>query len=192
MHEILREEWGWDGLVVSDWFFSVKSTAPSVNAGLDLEMPGPPVWRGEKLLAAVRNGEVPESKLDASIRRLLLLLERAGKFAHPQEAPEQAIDRPAHRALIREAAGEGMVLLKNEPGTRERVVLPLQRETLKSLAVIGPNAQEARIMGGGSATVNAHYRVSPWEGVLSKVGADTTVCIRARLHDPQIAAAGHR
>ena len=51
LHDILREEWGWDGLVVSDWFFSVKSTAASVNAGLDLEMPGPPIWRGEKLLA---------------------------------------------------------------------------------------------------------------------------------------------
>jgi beta-glucosidase len=175
LHDILREEWGWDGLVVSDWFFSVKSTAASVNAGLDLEMPGPPVWRGEKLLAAVRNGEAPESKLDESIRRLLLLLERAGKFVHPREEPEQAINRPAHRALIREVAGEGIVLLKNEPGTRKRAVLPLQREMLKSLAVIGPNAKEARIMGGGSATVNAHYRVPPFEGILSKVGARTTV-----------------
>jgi beta-glucosidase len=170
LHDILRLEWGWDGLVVSDWFFSVKSTAASVNAGLDLEMPGPPIWRGEKLLQAVRNGEVAESKLDESIRRLLLLLERTGKFEHSREEPEQAIDLPEHRALIREAAGEGMVLLRNERG-----VLPLQREALQSLAIIGPNAKVARIMGGGSAQVNAHYQVTPFDGVMSQVGADTTV-----------------
>jgi beta-glucosidase len=165
LHDILREEWGWDGLVVSDWFFSVKSTAASVNAGLDLEMPGPPMWRGEKLLQAVKNGEVPESKLDESVRRLLLLLERTGKFEHPEEELERAIDLPEHRALIREAAGEGMVLLKNE-----RDVLPVQREAVKSIAIIGPNAKVARIMGGGSAQVNAHYQVTPYEGVMSKVG----------------------
>ena len=113
---------------------------------------------------------MPESKLDESVRRLLRLLERTGKFEHPQEAPEQAIDRPEHRALIREAAGEGMVLLKNARG-----VLPLQRETLKSIAIIGPNAKEARIMGGGSAQVNAHYRVTPFDGIRAKVGAGTTV-----------------
>jgi beta-glucosidase len=169
LHHILREEWGWDGLLVSDWFFSVKSTAASVNAGLDLEMPGPGVWRGDKLLEAVKSGEVPESKLDESIGRLLLLLERTGKFEHPQEEPEQAINKPEHRALIREAAGEGIVLLKNE-----RNVLPLQRD-LKSLAVIGPSAKVARIMGGGSAQVNAHYQVTPWDGIISKIGTDTTV-----------------
>jgi beta-glucosidase len=170
LHDILRVEWGWDGLVVSDWFFSVKSTAASVNAGLDLEMPGPPIWRGEKLLQAVKNGEVPESKLDESIRRMLLLLVRTGKFAHPQEQPEQAVDLPEHRALIREAAGEGIVLLKNE-----RDVLPLKREALPTLAIIGPNAKEARIMGGGSAQVNAHYQVTPFDGVMAKLGEDTAV-----------------
>ena len=147
----------------------------------------PADWRGEKLLQAVQNGEVPESKLDESVRRLLLLLERAGKFEHPQEAPEQAIDRPEHRALIREAAGEGLVLLKNARG-----VLPLERETLKSIAIIGPNAKEARIMGGGSAQVNAHYRVTPFDGIRAKVGADATVGFAQGLHDPQIAAAAHR
>lgn len=170
LRDILRDEWGWDGLVVSDWFFSVKSTAASANAGLDLEMPGPPVWRGEKLLQAVNNGEVPEGKLDESILRLLLLLVKTGKFEHAQEEPEQAINLPEHRALIREAAGEGIVLLKNERG-----VLPLQREALKSIAIIGPNAKVARMMGGGSAQVNAHYQVTPFDGVTSKVGIETMV-----------------
>src|SRR6266568_8370046 len=133
--EILRDEWGFDGVVVSDWFESVKSTAASVNAGLDLEMPGPR-WRGEKLLAAVERGEVAEATIDTSVRRLLLLLDKAGLFEHPEAVPEQAIDLPERRALVREAAAEGIVLLKNA-----QQVLPLQHEQLTSLAVIGPNAQ---------------------------------------------------
>jgi beta-glucosidase len=163
--DILRGEWGFDGVVVSDWFLSVKSTAPSVNAGLDLEMPGPGVWRGEKLLQAVQKGEVAEATIDESVRRILHLLQRTGVFEHPIEQPEQAIDRPEHRALIREAAAEGMVLLKNEADA-----LPLQRDALRSLAIIGPNAKVARIMAGGSAQVNAHYAISPFDGIVAKVG----------------------
>src|SRR3989454_10563773 len=110
--EILRQEWGFDGVVVSDWFFSVKSTAPSINAGLDLEMPGPR-WRGEKLLAAVQRGEVKETTIDTSVRRLLQLIVKAGVFESPEAVQEQAIDLPEHHALLREAAAEGIVLLTN-------------------------------------------------------------------------------
>jgi len=171
---IPREEWGWDGLIVSDWLWSVKSTAASVNAGLDIEMPGPGIWRGEKLLAAVKNGDVLESQLDESIRRLLILLDKVGKFEHPEEAPERAVDLPEHRALIRKAAGEGGVLLKNA-----RQVLPLQRDALRKIAIIGPNAKVARIMGGGSSEVNAHYRISPFDGITAKLSADVTVGFEA-------------
>lgn len=162
--EILRDEWNYDGVVVSDWFYAVKSTAASVNAGLDLEMPGPPTWRGEKLLQAVENGEVDEVTIDGSVRRLLNLLIKAGVFEHPIEEPEQAIDLPEHRALAREAAAEGIVLLKNAHS-----ILPLQREQLTSIAMIGPNAKVARIMAGGSAQVNAHYAITPYEGIVTKV-----------------------
>ncbi len=168
--DIPHKEWGWDGLIVSDWMFSIKSTAASVNAGLDLEMPGPGIWRGAKLLAAVQNGEVPEHKLDESIERLLIVLDKAGKFENPDETLEQAMDLPAHRALIRRTAAEGMVLLKNEGG-----VLPLDTDMLKTVAIIGPNAKVARIMGGGSSEVNAHYRVSPFEGVTAKLKPETVV-----------------
>ena len=163
--DILRKEWGFDGLAVSDWFMAIKSTAASVNAGLDLEMPGPARWRGVLLQQAVERGEVAESTIDESVRRLLLLLERTGVFEQPQEPPEQAIDLPEHRALIREAAAEGIVLLKNEGN-----VLPLQREGLKSIAIIGPNAKTARIMAGGSASLNPHYAITPFDGVAAKVG----------------------
>ena len=167
--EILRDEWGFDGVVVSDWFEAVKSTAASVNAGLDLEMPSPR-WRGEKLLQAVERGEVKEVTIDASVRRLLHLLVKAGVFEHPEAVSEQAIDLPEHRALVREAAAEGIVLLRNE-----QHILPLTRSQLTSIAVIGPNAKVAQIMGGGSAQVNAHYAITPFEGIVARVGDRVSV-----------------
>jgi beta-glucosidase len=167
--KILHEEWRFAGLVMSDWY-GTKSTAASVHAGQDLEMPGPPIWRGEKLLQAVRNGEVAEALIDASARRVLELLEKTGRLDHSHSEPERAIDRPEHRALIRRAAGEAMVLLKNEGS-----LLPLQSGSLKSIALIGPNVKVARIQGGGSAGVNPHYAVTPLEGVKAKLGSNTTV-----------------
>ena len=167
--DILRKEWGFDGVAMSDWF-GTQSTAASVNAGLDLEMPGPAQWRGERLLQAVERGEVDEATIDESVRRLLRLIERARAFEHPQEEPEQAIDRPEHRAIARQAAAEGMVLLKNS-----RQALPLRSEKLASLAIIGPNAKNARIMAGGSAQVRAHYAITPFEAVSVRAGAQVRV-----------------
>ena len=192
--EILKKEWSFDGVVMSDWF-GTQSTAASVNAGLDLEMPGPSHWRGEKLLQAVEQGEVDEATLDESIRRLLHLLARAGAFEHPDEEPERAIDRPKHRAVAREAAAEGIVLLKNEGQ-----VLPLQPDKLTSLALIGPNAKTARIMAGGSAQVNPHYAITPFDAVVARAGEGVRVgyelgCTNHKLLPlldmAQLAAAGN-
>lgn len=167
--DILRKEWGFDGVAMSDWF-GTQSTAASVNAGLDLEMPGPANWRGAKLLQAIEQGEVDEATIDESVRRLLRLIERAGAFEHPATGPEQAIDRPEHRAVAREAAAEGIVLLKNA-----HAALPLQSEKLTSLAIIGPNAKTARIMAGGSAQVNAHYAITPFEAIVARAGAQVQI-----------------
>jgi beta-glucosidase len=156
--EVLREEWGFDGVVMSDWFGS-HSTAETINAGLDLEMPGPARDRGEKLVAAVREGEVDASTVRAAARRILQLLERVGAFEARPDLTEQAVDLPEDRALIRRLGAEGAVLLKNDG------ILPLARTSLDRLAVIGPNATTARVMGGGSAQIAAHYTVSPLEGV---------------------------
>jgi beta-glucosidase len=169
LDQILREEWGFDGVVISDWF-GTKSIAEAVNAGLDLEMPGPAIYRGEKLLKAVQEGAVSEITLDKSIRRLFTLIERTGGGKVDVDAPEQAINRPEHQALIRESAADGMVLLKNEGA-----VLPLTAEKLKSIAIIGPNAKLARISGGGSAKVNAHYRITPYDGIVTKLGEQVTI-----------------
>ena len=148
---------------MSDWF-ATHSTAPSVNAGLDLEMPGPARFRGDKLLEAVENGSADSEAVKRSSERLLKLFERVGAFENPDIPEEKADDRPEHRALIRRAGAEGAVLLKNSG------VLPLDKNGLKKVAVIGPNAKTAQIMGGGSAQVNAHYRVSPYDGLKAQLG----------------------
>jgi beta-glucosidase len=169
LNDILRLEWGFEGFVVSDWF-GTRSTAQAREAGLDLEMPGPPRHRGEKLLDAAKAGAVTESSLDAAVRRLLEATVRSGAFEHPEEAAEQSIDRPEHRRLAREAAAEAIVLLKNESE-----VLPLDRRKIRTLAVIGPSADEAHVQGGGSAGVTPHYSVTPLEGIRSSCGADVAV-----------------
>ncbi|KAB8143857.1 beta-glucosidase [Chloroflexia bacterium SDU3-3] len=162
--EILKDEWGFDGVVMSDWF-ATHSVAETLNGGLDLEMPGPTKFRGEQLVAAVRQGQVSAEAVRESARRMLRLIARTGAFERQGGIPdEQAVNRPDHQALARRAAAEGIVLLKNEG------VLPLDPAKIDSIAIIGPNAKTARIMGGGSAQVNAHYRVSPYEGVAAQVG----------------------
>jgi beta-glucosidase len=98
------------------------------------------------------------------------LLDKADLFEHAQTGTEQAIDLPEHRMLVREAAAEGVVLLKNE-----QQILPLEAKRLTKVAVIGPNAQVAQITGGGSAQVNAHYAVTPFEGITAKVGDQANV-----------------
>jgi beta-glucosidase len=161
--DVLRKDWGYDGIVMSDWFGS-HSTAETVNAGLDLEMPGPPRDRGQKLIEAVQSGAVSEATLDQRVIAMLRLMERVGSLDDHRDFKETADDRPEHRALIRRAGAEAAVLLKNNGA------LPLKSDG--TIAVIGPNAKIAQIMGGGSAQLNAHYRVSPWQGLVDAVGED--------------------
>ncbi|NTI63682.1 beta-glucosidase [Agrobacterium rhizogenes] len=163
--KVLREQWGFEGIVMSDWFGS-HTTVETVNAGLDLEMPGPYRDRGEKLIQAVQEGKVDPQTVRVSARRVLVLLERLGAFTDPSMHEERAEDRPEHRALIRKLGNEGAVLLKNDG------VLPVDFTALKRVAVIGPNAAEARVMGGGSAQINAHYRISPLEGLREAFGSE--------------------
>ena len=160
--EILREEWGFDGLVMSDWT-GTRSTAAAINAGLDLEMPGPAKLRGSKLVAAARIGEAHRTAVAASAGRVVQLADRVGAFSVDFSGDEQAIDVPHHRELIRRAGALGTVLLANNG------ILPLNRSAIASIAVVGPNAAVAQIMGGGSSQINAHYRVSPLDGIRSAV-----------------------
>jgi beta-glucosidase len=177
LDEVLKGEWGFDGAVVSDWN-AVHSVAASGRAGTDLAMPGPETpWTGEALLAAVRSGEVPESAIDEKIRRLLRLAARVGAlegFAPAVPAREPFEDATA-ASLAREAAVAGMVLARNKG------VLPLP-SGLKKVAVIGPNAAQARVQGGGSARVAPPYTVSPLQGLIEALGPEVEVVHTAGAH----------
>jgi beta-glucosidase len=164
--DVLRGDWGFDGVVMSDWFGS-HSAAPTLNAGMDLEMPGPPRDRGEKALAAVAAGEVSPETIRARALNVLRLMARTGALDDHRPHVERADDRPEHRALIRRAGADGMVLLTNDGA------LPLDKPL--RIAVIGPSAKTAQIMGGGSAQLNPHYRVSPWDGLAGALGEDALV-----------------
>ncbi len=167
--EILKGEWGYDGMVMSDWYGTYSERA--VSNGLDLEMPGPARWLNrERVEAALERGELSAAELDDKVRRVLRTIERVGGFAQPHPAPERANDRPAHRALIRRAGTEAIVLLKNEGQ-----VLPLNASQPQTIAVIGANAYWAAIMGGGSSEVAPHYTVTPLQGIKARVGSQTTV-----------------
>jgi beta-glucosidase len=160
--KVLREDWGYDGIVMSDWFGS-RTTAPTVNAGLDLEMPGPTRDRGAKLVAAVEAGEVSRDTVRTRALNILRWMARTGGLTGPETLEERAEVRPEHSALIREAGAAGTVLMTNDG------ILPLTPGAGR-IAVIGPNAKVAQIMGGGSSQLNPHYQVTPWEGLVAVEG----------------------
>jgi beta-glucosidase len=135
LQEILKGEWAYDGAVVSDWG-AVHSTVPAASHGLDLEMPGPPVYFGAKLLAAVQAGQVPEARIDDAARRLIRLILRAGLLDGTKRDGELRSDR--HRQIARRAAEEAIVLLKNDGN-----LLPFNAETIKVLAVVWPTPLES-------------------------------------------------
>ncbi|MBS1304263.1 glycoside hydrolase family 3 C-terminal domain-containing protein [Loktanella sp. SALINAS62] len=161
--KVLRDDWGYDGIVMSDWFGS-RSTAPTIDAGLDLEMPGPTRDRGDKVVQAVQDGTVAAETVRRAARNMLRLMDRAGALHDRRDHVETADDRAATRALIRRAGAAGTVMLKNDG------LLPLAQGG--TVAVIGPNAKVARIMGGGSAQLNPHYSVSPYDALADRLGAD--------------------
>ncbi len=173
VRDVLRGEWGFDGLVMSDWM-AEHDTVQSVLAGCDLEMPGPTRERGEQLVAAVRDGRVPADAVRACARRVLRLVEQSGAFERAGGLPaERADDVPAHRALIRRLGAEGAVLLKNDaPPAESAPLLPLPAFATRdgaTIALIGRAATVPQIMGGGSATVNAHYRIAPRDALAARL-----------------------
>ncbi|GAA4983677.1 glycoside hydrolase family 3 C-terminal domain-containing protein [Yinghuangia aomiensis] len=143
--EVLRDEWGFDGVVVSDWG-AVTSPVAAVSAGLDLEMPSNNGASAESLVRAVTAGELDESVLDRAVTRLLELVGRTA----PGREPGGAVDLDGHHALARIAAAESAVLLKND-----HAILPLDPDADVSVAVIGEFARTPRYQGAGSSRVNA-------------------------------------
>jgi beta-glucosidase len=188
--DILRKEWGYQGITMSDWA-GVYSTSESIKAELNLEMPGPSVMRGKALERALISEKLFPSDIDECVRKILGLLQRAYASGIPFDAPEEGVDTPELRQLLRTAAADAIVLLKNDKN-----ILPLSTKgNLKKIAVIGPNAKQAMTSGGGSARLLSTYSVSPLEAistVAEEIGAEVTYGIGAMsykylpLADPYI------
>jgi beta-glucosidase len=154
--EILKEEWGFEGLVVSDWG-AVHDRVEALKAGLDLEMPGPRERRVKAVIEAVRSGELSESTLDESVRRVLEIV-----FKASETKKGGSFDIAGNHALARKVAAEGMVLLKNNG------ILPLKGQ--QSIAVIGRAAKEAYYQGGGSSHINPTRVDDPFEELQKLAG----------------------
>jgi beta-glucosidase len=162
LREVVRDEWEYDGLVMSDWF-ATDSTTASANAALDLVMPGPSGPWGPALVRAVQDGAVDEAEIDAKVIRLLRFAARVGALDGAAAPPAPGYEEGGVAGTLRRAAAAGFVLARNEGS-----LLPLSR--VRRLAVVGPNAATARTMGGGSATVFPPYAVSPLQGLRAALG----------------------
>ncbi|OQE80112.1 hypothetical protein PENNAL_c0048G00727 [Penicillium nalgiovense] len=170
MLNLIREEWKWNPLVMSDWY-GTYTTIDSMNAGLDLEMPGVSRYRGKFIESAVQARLIKQSTIDARARKVLEFVKQASQV-HVSEV-ERGRDFPEDRALNRNLCANSIVLLKNEG------ILPLPRET-KKIALIGSHMKTPAISGGGSASLEPYYSVSLYDAcrealpnaeVLYKVGA---------------------
>jgi beta-glucosidase len=168
LKQILKTDWGFDGFVLSDWIFGTQSTLGSALNGLDLEMPIPKVY-GELLLAAVRDGDVPESVLDDAVRRMLRKKLHHG-LDQPSNLDESLLANDEHLALAREAAVEGSVLLKNEASA-----LPLDVSTLEHIAVVGLLADTPNTGDNGSSNTKPAFVVTPLQGIQDAVGDEVAV-----------------
>ncbi|KAG7805909.1 hypothetical protein KL921_005222 [Ogataea angusta] len=161
--EILQNQWGYQGLIMSDWT-GTYSTTEALLAGLDLEMPGPGIWRGANLSRALVAGKISKDVLDDRARRVLQLANSVIDAGVEDDKTEEQRDVPETRTFLRKLAGEAVVLLKNDDS-----VLPLQKE--KTL-VIGPNAIYTAYSGGGSALVTPYYTVSPLDAISKEIGPE--------------------
>ena len=151
--EILKDEWGFDGYVVSDWG-AARDTVENAIGGLDLEMPGPAKSWGKNLITAINDKAVPEDLINDKVKRILNVASFCKRFENPIRKPERDNDSKLKRKLLKDAAQEGMVLLKNDG------ILPLKKD-IKSIGIIGPNAEKAQIIGGGSATLVPYHESHP-------------------------------
>ncbi|KAK8861708.1 hypothetical protein IAR55_002531 [Kwoniella newhampshirensis] len=166
LKELLRKEWGHEGLIMSDWY-GVYSVSDSINAGLSLEMPGPANWRTQPLiLHSISAHKIDPRQLDKVVSEVLTWVQSLTKlneelvYSPPSDEKTRHEDRETDAKFLRRLAGEGIVLLKNEGG-----VLPLKGN--KKVAVIGPNAKDSVLTGGGSAKLRSAWSSTPYAGLAS-------------------------
>ena len=162
--ELLRKEWGHKGLIMSDWY-GTYSVSDAINAGLDLEMPGPTVWRGKTQMSHMLSSfKVDPKQIDRLATEVLLWVQKLAKanesVVYAKPGPEKTRqEREKDAKIIRQIGGEGIVLLKNQGG-----ILPITEKS-KKIAVIGPNAKARVLTGGGSAQLRSAWSQSPYEGL---------------------------
>ncbi|MGA7909761.1 MAG: glycoside hydrolase family 3 C-terminal domain-containing protein, partial [Candidatus Sulfotelmatobacter sp.] len=167
--DILRHDWGFDGILMSDWDSTYDGIA-AANNGLDLEMPTGKFMSKETLIPAIKAGEVSEATIDGKVRRILRKALEYGFFDQPQTDSSIPLYSQQGRAIALQEAREGMVLLKNEHN-----LLPLDKTRLKTIAVLGPEAYPADVGGGGSSLVKPFNSVSFLEGISNDVGTGVKV-----------------
>ncbi|KAI9376197.1 hypothetical protein BJX61DRAFT_531032 [Aspergillus egyptiacus] len=156
MYDLIRKEWGWDPLVMSDWY-GTYTTIDSTNAGLDLEMPGVSRYRGKYIESAMQARLIKSSTLDARARKVLEFVQRASRTKVSEV--EKGRDFPEDRKLMRTLSASSIVLLKNEEN-----LLPLPNSARK-IALIGSHVKTPAISGGGSASLKPYYAVSLYDAV---------------------------
>jgi beta-glucosidase len=169
LNEVLRREWGFSGIVVSDWGAN-HTIFESVKAGLDLEMPGPAKYYGHLLAEAVYNWQIEENAINQAVRRILEMIVRSGKLDSPSTQISRSVDTPEHHAVALNVAEEALTLLKNEQGT-----LPVDLSKIKKIAVIGPNAADMQVGGGGSSFVDPGYRVQPLDALRAALASKVKI-----------------
>lgn len=164
--DLLRGEWSFDGLVMTDWFGTTDEVL-SPNAGLDLEMPGSARRFGAKLAEAVEAGNLDKDVLKSMVRRWLTLIDRVEGW-EDVAAPERSVDLPEHRDIARQASVESIVLVSNDG------LLPLAPDVSRTVALIGSNARHPQILGGGSSQLRPHYTHSILEKLQARYGDSLT------------------
>ncbi|KAJ7100754.1 beta-glucosidase [Mycena belliarum] len=190
LQRILRDEWKFDGVVMSDWF-GVYSVDLSINAGLDLEMPGVNKWRSLDLVnRSIGSRKLTVRAIKQRATKVLELVQKCATGA-PEvldgDGIERTVESEADKELMRRAAAQSIVLLKNEGG-----LLPLRRNDLKKVAIIGSNAKAMVLSGGGSAALKASYFISPYQGIVDALASNPDVEItysegaRAFLTEPSL------
>jgi beta-glucosidase len=158
-NEILKGQWKFDGILMSDWSATYDGVA-AAKGGLDLEMPSGKFMNQKSLLPAVQNGRLSEEVINDHVRRILRVVFRFGFYDNPQKDASLPLDNPENSSVALQLAREGIVLLKNETN-----ILPLSK-IIKSIAVIGPNAEEY-VAGGGSSYTRPFHAVTLLEGIKS-------------------------
>jgi beta-glucosidase len=180
INKVLKDEWKFNGIVMSDWSSTYDGVA-AANGGLDLEMPSGIFMCRDTLLPALKDGRVSEKTIDDKIRRILRNYERFGYFENPDIGKGYVLDTAGVRATALDAARGGIVLLKNEQN-----ILPIQSNSMKRIALIGPNGDPAVTGGGGSALVQPLYPLSLYEALRRIAPKGVSVTFKSGIYETDL------